>query len=183
MFIAALVLPVCCVARAAELDGVIMPDQVQVGSTVLQLNGIGLRTYSLLGIRIYVAALYLRHRSADPEAILQSPETKLLTIKFVRNVSAEEGRRAWRNGLEDNCQAPCRLDPTEVARFLAAIPPMHVGETFSFLFTRRGVTVTGDGQTVGDIPHPRFAEAMLATFLGRNPASQRLKRQLLGDHR
>ena len=53
-------------AAAAALDGVSLPDNVTVGGEQLTLNGIGLRTYSILGIRIDVAGLYLRQRSSDP---------------------------------------------------------------------------------------------------------------------
>ncbi len=44
----------------------------------MHLNGSGLRTYSILGIHIYAASLYLEHLSTDPEHIIHSPETKLL---------------------------------------------------------------------------------------------------------
>jgi hypothetical protein len=33
---------------------------------------------------------------------------------------------------------------------------------------------------MGDISDPRFAELMLATFIGREPPTPRLKRELLG---
>ena len=59
--------PVWFVARAAELDGVQLPDTLQVDGKTLHLNGFGLRTYSLLGIHIYIASLYLEHLSTDPE--------------------------------------------------------------------------------------------------------------------
>ena len=49
-------------AIAAELDGVTMPDLLQVAGTPLRLNGMGLRTYPLFRIHIYVAGLYLQHR-------------------------------------------------------------------------------------------------------------------------
>ena len=38
------------------------------------------------------------------EEIIRSPETKLLIVKFERSVSAEDARKAWRDGLENNCQ-------------------------------------------------------------------------------
>ena len=47
-----------------------MPDTRVVDGTQMRLNGIGLRTFSALGIRIYVAGLYLERRNGDPETIL-----------------------------------------------------------------------------------------------------------------
>lgn len=156
-----------------------LPETLQVDGRTLQLNGFGLRTYSLLRLHVYVAALYLRHPSSDPEQILESRETKLLTVRFVRSVSAGEARNAWRKGLRNNCQAPCQLDPGDVARFLAAVPAMHAGDDYSLLFTRRGATVRVNGHLMGIISQPQFAEAMLATFLGPRPGSETLKRGLL----
>ncbi len=99
-------------ARAAEVDGVQVPETVQADGKVLHLNGAGLRTYSILRFHIYVAALYLEQPSADPNAILTSPQTKLLTVNFVRGVTAEQARRSWQKGLADNCLPPaCSLDP------------------------------------------------------------------------
>ena len=98
------------VAHAADRDGVSMPDMRIVNGTQMHLNGIGLRTFSVLGIRIYVAGLYLERRSDNPDAILHSPETKLLDIRILRDVDAEDARKAWQESFEQNCKAPCYLD-------------------------------------------------------------------------
>ena len=70
-----------------------MPDTIQADGKTLHLNGYGLRTYSILGIHIYVASLYLEHLSTDPQKILHSPETKLLTVQFERSVSVEQSQK------------------------------------------------------------------------------------------
>jgi hypothetical protein len=175
-------LPIWGVARAAELDGVRLPDTWRVNGETLYLNGMGLRTYSVLGIHIYVGGLYLQHPSTDPEQVLQSPETKLLAIVFERDVSAAAGRKAWQDGFDDNCRPPCHLDPNDLAQFLAGIPDMHAGDTFLLLFTRTRATVTLNGRPIGVINKPSFAQAMLATFLGPRPASHTLKQALLAGH-
>jgi hypothetical protein len=180
--LAAVILPVCFAARAAELAGVRVPEMMQADGHTLRLNGFGLRTYSILRIHVYVAALYLQYPSADPRQILDSPETKVLTVRFLRDVGADTARKAWSDGLENNCLAPCHLDPNDVARFLAVMPAMHDGDNYSFLFTQRGVTVTIGGQPVGVISNPVFARAMLASFLGPNPGSVDLKQDLLAGH-
>ena len=167
-------------ARAGEIDGVQVPETVQAAGKVLHLNGAGLRTYSVLRFHVYVAALYLEHPSADPNAILSSPETKLVTVSFVRSVTAEQARRSWQKGLADNCLPPtCSLNPSEVATFLDHVPAMRAGDRFSLLFDKKGAAVDMDGHPLGVIPEPEFAEAMLATFLGPKPGSTRLKQELL----
>lgn len=167
-------------AQAGELDGVAMPDAIQVAGSQMHLNGIGLRTYSFLGIRVYIAGLYLERRTDNSDAILQSSERKLLSIRFLRDVDAEKGQQAWRDGLRDNCKAPCSLDPKGVERFLAEIPNVHKGDESTLLFTPRGVNITMNGRPIGDIADPHFAQIMLATFIGPSPPTPRLKRELLG---
>ena len=168
------------VAGAAAFEGVSLPDTATFGGTELRLNGIGLRTYSWLGIRIYVAGLYLERPSHDAEAILRSPEKKLLVVRFIHDVDAEDARKAWREGFNDNCRAPCHLAPADVARFLAAIPAMRSGDRSTLAFTPSTVAITLNGQTLGTISDPMFAHAVLATFLGPHPPTTRLKRELLG---
>jgi hypothetical protein len=167
-------------SRAAELDGVSMPNTQVVDGERLLLNGIGLRTYSILRIHIYVAGLYLQNRSDNPQTIMRSRGMKLLQIRFLRNVTAEEARASWRNGFENNCRAPCYLSPNDVQRFLAAIPAFHDGDQSRLIFTSRGVDIWIDGHLVGRIADPHFAEVILSTFIGSVPPTQQLKRQLLG---
>jgi hypothetical protein len=92
----------------------------------------------------------------------------------------EDARQAWRDGFEQNCRAPCYLDPRDVDRFLAAVPSMRKGDATTLLFTSNGVQVTVNGRSMGDIGNPHFAKTMLATFIGPEPPTPRLKRELLG---
>jgi Chalcone isomerase-like len=128
--------------HAASLDGVSMPDVREVNGTRMQLNGIGLRTFSVLGIPIYVAGLYLEHRNSNPDEILRSPNMKLLDIQFLRDVDAEDARKAWQESFEQNCRTPCYLDPRDIQRFLAAVPSVRKGDESTLLFTSQGVHVT-----------------------------------------
>jgi len=169
-------------AYAVQLDGVEMPETLQVFGRALHLNGWGLRTYSIFGIHIYTASLYLEHLGTNPDKIINSLETKLLVVRFEHAVSAEEAQKAWRTGLENNCIGSCHLDPDEVAKFLSQVPAMHTGDKFNLVFTQSGGIVTVNGQQVGTISRRQFADAILATFLGPNPASSMLKQELLGGH-
>ena len=67
---------------------------------------------------IYVVGLYLERRSGDPNTIIHSQQRKLLDIRFLRDVGAEDARKAWRESLEQNCKPPCYLDPYDLQRFL-----------------------------------------------------------------
>jgi len=167
-------------AHAANLDGAAMPDVREVNGTRMQLNGIGLRTFSMLGIRIYIAGLYLERRSNSPDEILRSPQMKLLEIQFLRDVGAEDARKAWQESFEQNCKAPCYLNQRDVQRFLAAVPSVREGDESTLLFTSQGLHVTFNNKAMGDIPDAHFADLILATFIGAVPPTPRLKLGLLG---
>jgi hypothetical protein len=180
LILAAVTFAALSAARAADLEGISMPDARVVDGAQMRLNGIGLRTFSILGIPIYVAGLYLERRSDNPDTILHSPDRKLLDIRFLRDVDAGDAREAWRDAFAQNCMTPCYLDPRDVQRFLAAVPSVHRGDESTLLFTSKGVVVTFNRRPMGDIADPHFAEIMLATFIGTEPPTPRLKRELLG---
>jgi len=180
LILAVVALAALSVARAADLAGVAMPELLVTDGTAMSLNGIGLRTYSILGIPIYVAGLYLERRSDNPDAILRSRERKLLDIRFLRDVGVEDARTAWRDAFRQNCKTPCYLDPGDVQRFLAALPSVHKGDESTLLFTAKGVVVTFNRRLLGEITDPHFAEVLLGTFIGAEPPTPRLKRELLG---
>ena len=167
-------------AGAAELDGVTLPDTLAADGTELHLNGIALRTYSWVGINIYVAGLYLEHPSHDAEAILDAPEKKVLVVRFVRDVDVAHAREAWSHGFAMNCRLPCHLPPDEVARFLAAVPAMHAGDRSTLVFASGRVQISMNGRSLGTVGDPVFARAILASFIGPYPPTARLKRELLG---
>ncbi|GLR66322.1 hypothetical protein GCM10010909_10020 [Acidocella aquatica] len=168
-------------AGAAQLAGVTLPDIQTVGTTRLVLNGIGLRTYSMLGIHIYVAGLYLQQPSHDADAILDSPGIKVVQMHFVHNVGAGAMRGAWRKGLVKNCVAPCVLSQSRLAQFLAALRPVSAGEDVTLEFRPDGAQAYYNGVSVGYIDDPAFARLMLEVFIGQNASVPVLKRELLGN--
>jgi hypothetical protein len=77
--------------RAAELNGIKLPDTRQVAEVTLVLNGLGLRTYSVFRVPIYVAGLYLEQRDSSADAILRSLPCRLpawQVVQFLAGVPA-----------------------------------------------------------------------------------------------
>ena len=178
--LAASAMVISVAAAAAVLNGVTFPNTATLDGTELRLNGIALRTYSWMRISIYVAGLYLERPTHEAEAILDAPEKKLLVLQFVHDVSANQSRTSWLQGFEANCRPPCYLASADVERFLAAVPAMRAGDRSTFAFTPAGLSITVNGRTIGTIPDRLFARAILSTFIGANPPTARLKRELLG---
>lgn len=166
---------------AAQLAGVALPDTITVGTTRLVLNGIGLRTYSLLNIKIYVAGLYLEQPSHDAPAILSAGGFKLLQMYFIHDVDSDAVRHTWQTGLLNNCTPPCTLAPAALSRFLAGLRSMHAGDTVTFVFGPEEADAYYNGSPDGRIRDPQFSKLILAVFIGQHPASPQLKDELLGE--
>ena len=167
-------------APAAELSGIALPDAQDAAGAHLVLNGIALRTFSFLHLHIYVAGLYLEHRSSDADAIVGSSESKLLRFTFMRDIGQAQVRHAWRESLDQSCPAPCQLPARSVNAFLANVPAVHTGDTSVFAFTPQGLEVTMNGRAMGRIDDPQFVHVLLLSFLGPHPTAPDVKRELLG---
>jgi Chalcone isomerase-like len=167
-------------ARAAELAGIQMPNQMTVDEAQLTLNGLALRTVSLLHFRVYVVGLYLVRPSHDAQAIIESPQVKLLHFVFLRDVDAAKSRRSWQNSLARNCQAPCSVPPDEVAQFLSRVPAMSKGDIANVLFTPRGVDFAVNGRSLGWVTDPTFARVILTGFVGPRASPPGVREGILG---
>ncbi|HEY4042943.1 MAG TPA: chalcone isomerase family protein [Rhodopila sp.] len=165
---------------ATELDGVDMPNSVDVSGVHLLLNGVAIRTYSVLAVHVYVAALYLEHYTGDADEILKSNRTKMLRFFFKRHIDADDARASWREALDSNCRTPCHLPDEAVARFMAEMPTVDNGDTSTLLFTPQGLSFFVNGRLVGRLTDLNAVRVVLATFIGAYPSSEAVKRGLLG---
>ena len=169
-------------ATAATLAGVTLPDLYAVDGQSLILNGIGVRTFTIFRIRAYVAALYLPRPSHDAREILQSPEPKVIILKFIRGASKERIERQYRAGEAINCgNGECApSDRGDFERLVAAAPAVKPGDTSTYIFTTRGVRVLANDRVIGDFSDRDLSYRLLAGFIGDRPPSPELRRRLLG---
>lgn len=173
-----------CAAQsfAATLDGVSLPDSYTVDGRVLPLNGIGVRTYSIFRVRIYVAGLYLAHPSHDASGILASPEPKVVRLQFIHGGSKAEVQQHYREGLANDCgDGGCDpADQADFERLVAAAPGVEPGDTTTFVFADNGFRVLANDKLIGAYANPDLAYHMLAGFIGAHPPTKELRSELLG---
>ena len=167
--------------EAGELNGVTLPDQIQVDSRTLVLNGMGLRQATFLKVSVYVAGLYLEAKSSDAEAILRSAGTKRLVMQFVRSVGRKDLIKAWDEGFEKNAGASQEAFKERIATLDSYMSDMPKGSVMSFTYLPdKGVVVEVQGAAKGTIPGADFAEAFYRIWLGADPPNPGLKEGLLG---
>jgi hypothetical protein len=173
-----LFLPRTGTAQVREVSGVSLPEVVNVDGRDLGLNGFAVGKEKLF-IEIYVIGLYLEKRSSDPMTVIQTNQTKRIVLTMLRDVSREKFIEAVEKGMKRNSgpEMPAlraRLDLLE-----EALPALQRGNVIDFTyFPGMGTVVRGHGQAM-TIAGKDFADALFSAWLGPEPDSRTVKRELL----
>jgi hypothetical protein len=166
--------------KVGELE---LPDRWQVGDEQLVLNGAGMREVGILRIAVYAGALYLPKRETSASAILDATTTRVIHLQMLRNVSRADSVKAWTHYLEANCEAPCAKKSeafkSALRQFQQIIPDTRAGDTQTYVFRDGATELLLNGASLGDIRDRHFTRALLASWIGRVPTTEDLRRALL----
>lgn len=177
--VAILALSLALPALALEVAGVQIPDTATVGGKTLTLNGAGLR--SKFFVKVYVGALYLEQRSADPAAIVAADAAWKVSMTFKREVEKEKILGAFKEGFENNSRADLAKVLPGLARIDAIMKDLKTGDVLEIAYLPgAGSTVTAPGGASVTIEGKVFADALLRNWLGDKPADGDLKKGMLG---
>jgi hypothetical protein len=168
-------------AQARTFEGVTMPDQMVMEGQTLQLNGMGLRTFTFLRVHGYVAGLYVTQPARDPLALLGAPGLKLLRVQYVHAASLSRVQDEMLRGRASTCAAGCpKDDDASFAQLFATAHAVLPGDTNTFIYGPDGVRVLFDDKMVATIPNPGFGRRMLGGMIGAHPPTAILRDGLLG---
>lgn len=166
------------VARAAEIEGVRFPDELQMGEAQLQLRGTGLLRYRTF-IKAYVAALYV-DPSAEREDVL-GDRPRRLEIEYFWSVPAHRFAEATTDGISRNVDVATfqALEP-RIAAFNELYEDVEPGDRYAITYIPgRGTELSLNGEAKGSVEGSDFASALFAIWLGPNPLDDDLRRMLL----
>lgn len=162
------------------LAGITLPDTVQAGTRKLILNGLGLRKKFV--VKVYVAGLYLEHKSSDPGAILSADVPKRIVLHFVRSVSQSQIADAFGESFDSNTPDARKTMKAEIDQFLGALEPLNEGDEMVLTYLPgSGTTLARNDKEKLTIPTPGFASVLFSVWLGPNPPNADLKKGLLGQ--
>ncbi len=180
------VLMVCLVAlpgaaAARTVAGVEVPETVAVDGTALVLNGAGVRRK--LFVKVYVGALYLPERRADPAAIIGADEPQRVEMRILyRRIGVRKLRESWEEGLQAN-HPPERLEALRpvLERYYATLRPVRRGDLVTLTYRPgAGTEVAKNGEVIDVIPGRALFAALLGVWLGPSPPDRNLKAAMLG---
>jgi len=168
-------------AHGKECKGVNFPDQAQVDSSNLSLNGLGLRQATMLKVNVYVAALYVAKTSSDPNALLASTAPSELILQFVRDVGADDLRKGWTEGFEKNSKDQLPALKERIATLNGWMGDVKTGQRLIFVHKPgAGIEVNVNGAVKGIVKGDDFAKAFLSIWLGADPPNPEIKAGMLG---
>lgn len=174
-----LILALAVPATAASLAGVTMADTVQVGDQQLKLNGMGLR--EKLFIDVYVAGLYLPAKQTSAKAILSADGPRHLVMHFVFGVGKGKICGAWDESLEANVPNPSAALKKDFETLCTWMEDYEDGEEMACTYLPdTGTEIVVKGQSKGTIEGKEFADALFSAWIGEHPATEKLKKGLLG---
>ncbi|BCA79084.1 chalcone isomerase family protein [Desulfuromonas sp. AOP6] len=163
---------------AVEVEGVQLPDRLEVQGETLHHNGHGIR--KKLFFDIYIGSLYTATPVRSLSETLASPGAKLILMDFLyKKVEKEKIIEAFREGLAN--QSAALASGEEAKAFLAWFGRDFVrGDRVELELGGDGtVTARHNGELLGTLHSTAFAEAVLGIYLGDKPADARLKAGML----
>ncbi len=168
-------------ALAMSAGGITMPDSIDIEGQHLRLNGMGVRLFTFLHIRGYVAGLYVASQSHDAAALLTQPGAKVLKIEFVRTAGAGRVQDEYRRGHVLNCVPGCsKTEEAGFVQLLDTAKAVRQGDTTTFIFLPDQVDVLFNDRKIAAIQGAEFSHHLLASFLGHQPPTTALRDGLLG---
>lgn len=167
-------------AWAGTLAGVTLPDKVDVDGHSLVLNGMGLR--SKLIIKVYVGGLYLPQKEKSAQKILAADAPRRMVLNFIYDVSKDQMCEAWDEGLEANTPNASAEVKQSFKTLCSWMDGVGKGQQLALTYhPGQGTTVEIAGKAKGTLPGKPTADAILATWIGPDPAPGKdFKKAVLG---
>jgi len=167
-------------ALALTVAGVNLDDHITVNGQTLVLNGAGLR--KKLFIKVYVGGLYIGAKNSNPQTITGTDSPRRMVMHFLYSVSKNQMCDAWNEGLEQNTKNASAEVKSGFNTLCSWMEPIPKGNRLVLTYVPgTGTTVEVNGKMKGTLPGKATADAILATWIGPDPApGQDFKNAVLG---
>ena len=164
---------------AASLSNVTIPDEITLQNERLQLNGIGLR--EKYWIDIYVVGLYLPTKMKDGPSVINANVAKRIHIEFVySDVPKEKMVEVLEENIQNNQFSADTID--SIRKCGSWMQDFTAGDTvvFDYIPATQTTTIYINETSRGSIVSEDFMKAIFAMYVGKYPATEALKKGLLG---
>jgi hypothetical protein len=167
-------------ASARTILSVDVPEERTIDGTTLKLNGAGVRTATVLKVRIYVAAFYSTAPLRTEEDVLASPGPLYLHLTYVRAFDKDRVQRAWVWQFEQSVKANYDGFERDKAALINSFGELKKFGTEAIELVGDETKIFDDGVLKATIKGRDFQKAFLSMWFGKEPVMPELKRLLLG---
>lgn len=167
-------------AYAYDAAGVALPDTMKAGDQNLVVNGGGKRTK--FGMKVYVAALYLKQKSSDATTIINADEPMGIKLQITSGlVTPDKMKDAIDEGFKKSTGGNTAPIQAKIDAFTSTFKDLTKGITYDFAYVPgKGVEIYKNGALASTIQGLDFKKALFGIWLGKEPAQEDLKEKMLG---
>ena len=169
-------------AKSLTLDGHEIPVTVEIEGKKLVRNGYAHRKATVFQKKVWLGALYLEKTQNQAEIILKSDSLKLIDLYPLYDISAKDSERGWRQSINDNCEKNCDEFKLVIDKFMASLGNFKVGDHYRYIFSKQGLSCWLNDKKYFESDNLAFARLILSTWIGKEPATPQVKRDLLNRH-
>jgi hypothetical protein len=169
-------------AQATEVNGVTLPETLQVDNTSLALNGAGVRNKYFM--KVYVAGLYVPEPSSDAAAIMNADEVQAMRVEITSSmITRSRFQETVQEGLKQSAgdeypKYEHMLDELWADENL----DVDKGDVFEYRYVPgEGTQFLRNGTTLKVVRGLDFKRVLFGIYLGDNPVQASLKAELLGQ--
>ncbi len=166
-------------AQAGRRTEPALARSVEVAGQPLVLTGQAVQRKLIFDV--YAIGLYLDEPVATPEQVVASDQVKRVHLRMLRDARRDQVANAFREGFLAGNGSRCEALKAPLNRLLAAIPDVKKGQELNLTYVPgEGVTLEAGASRLR-IPGKAFADALLRVWLGADPGTRKLARQLVGQ--
>ncbi len=165
---------------AREINNVAFPETVTVNERPLSLNGGGLRTATILNVKVYVAAFYSPKPLTTDNEVYGSPGPLRIDLHYVRAVGQAKVTEAWNWQFNASVVGDYPNYPIDRDAFVKLFGPIAKDEVITIETAGDDTLVYEDGKLKGAVSGKDFQRAFWSMWFGKKPVTPELKKQLLG---
>ena len=169
------------VSNAKEIEGINLPESLEVAKSKLILNGAGVR--SKFFIDLYVGGLYLQNKSNNPREIIEGDEPMAIRLHIISSlITSKKMENATREGFENATKGNTEPIKSQIEQFISVFKEkIEENDIFDLIYLPgKGLEVYKNGELRSRIEGLAFKRALFGIWLSDKPAQNSLKEEMLG---
>ena len=169
------------VSNAKEIEGITLPESLEVGKSKLVLNGAGVRSKFFMDL--YLGGLYLQNKSNNPKEIIEGDAPMAIILHIISSlITSKKMENATREGFENATKGNTEPIRSQIEEFISVFKEkIEENDIFELIYLPgKGLEVCKNGEFKCRIDGLAFKQALFGIWLGDKPAQESLKEEMLG---